>query len=330
MVGALVVTLVVFEVGARLLAPYLPAPADWPDEATRTKVAQMDDRDCADVVFVGNSMARDAFDPTVFTAVDPQGRIAYNASLDAASPAQLGRWVPEEVLDRLDPSTVVVALSSADLNDNAAAGQAALDSYETSTGGRDDLLGAVHRRAAGWSTLVRHRESLRDLEVVVDSMAAAASADEADRPSVDGIDGVISPDGQGLSRRELEYVGQPAVRRFVADQLLNDYSLGPAQVAAAGDLLSDLDRAGVEVVLVALPVTDDYIALHPNGRTDYDEYLAAMARLAESAEIPFHDLAGSTNSFADTHHVNGVGSQHVTEATAALAIPGEGRCVERS
>ena len=320
----------VLEVGARLLDPYLPTPAQWPDAATATKVVQMDTRECADVVFVGNSMARDAFDPAVFTAADPLSRTAYNASLDAASPAQLARWVPEEVVERLDPSTVVVALSSADLNDNAAAGQAALASYETSTGGRNDLLGAIQRQAADWSAIVRHRESLRDPEAVLDAVAAAADDTNAPRPSADGIEGVIGIDGQGLSRRDLEHTEQPATRRFVADQLLNDYALGPEQLEAAGDLLTRLDRVGVDVVLVALPVTDDYVALHPGGEADYDEYRAAMADLAEAADVPFHDLSGTTDSFADTHHLNGVGSQRVSEETAALAIPGEARCAERS
>ncbi len=321
-------TLLLGEFAAKLLGPYLPAPARWPDEATSTKIAQMDDRECADVVFVGNSMARDAFDPPTFADMDPLGRSAYNASLDAASPAQLARWVPEEVVERLDPSTVVVALASTDLNDNAAAGQAALESYESSQGGRDDLLGSIDRQGAEWSALLRHRASLRDPQAVLDGVSAAWSSDEADRPSVDGLDGLIGPDGEGLSRQELGYTGQPAVQRFVADQLLNDYSLGPEQLDAAEELLARLDRAGIEVVLVALPVTDDYIALHPNGEADYDEYRAAMALLADSADVDFHDLSEATDSFADTHHLNGVGSQELTEATAALPIPGEVRCEE--
>ena len=102
--GAAVAVLLVAEGLARVLAPAMAEPEEWPDAATAVKVAQMDALDCADLVFVGNSMARDAFDPSQWSDVG-----AYNAALDAATPEQLARWVPNEVVPRLDPSTVVWA-----------------------------------------------------------------------------------------------------------------------------------------------------------------------------------------------------------------------------
>ena len=95
------------------------------------------------------------------------------------------------------------------------------------------------------------------------------------------------------------------------------------------ELVATLGEAGVEVVLVTLPVTDDFVALHPDGEADYAEYRAAMAQLADSAGIPFHDLSDASDSFADTHHVNGEGAVAVTESLAARAVPGEARCAEQ-
>src|SRR5690606_40579241 len=97
------------------------------------RATQTDARPCAELGVVGNSMARDDVVPSVLE--DELGVEAYNAALDAAGPELLARWVDQQVQPRLDPSTVVLALSSADLNDNSEAGRAALDAYDASVMG---------------------------------------------------------------------------------------------------------------------------------------------------------------------------------------------------
>jgi hypothetical protein len=264
----------------RLLAPALAAPDEWGDRATAVKVAQMDELGCADVVFVGNSVARDDFDPSVFSAAD--GRPAYNAALDAASPRQLGRWLPDLVVPRLDPAVVVWGITSPDLNDSAPAGQAALRSYDESIGGRDDLLGRLQRPLVENLALVRYRSALADPSELWSAVARRVEGEHGGRPSPAGIPGVLGARGEGLSRRSLEYVpDDPVVSAFARDQLLAGFTVGGRQVLAARDLVDDLQDRGVEVVLVLPPVTEEFVALHPGGADSFAEYRATVSSLVD-------------------------------------------------
>lgn len=331
-VGAGVVVLVVAEGVTRVLSPALPAPEEWGDEATAVKVAQMDALGCADVVFAGNSVARDDFDPDAFAS--DGGRSAYNAALDAASPAQLERWLPDEVVPRLDPSVVVWAITSPDLNDASPAGQAALRSYDESVGGREDLVGRLQRPLIEHVALARYRETLASPPALWRGIGDRLAGDDADRPSPAGIPDVLGPLGQGLSRRPLEYVpDDPVVTTFARDQLLADFHVGGEQLAAAHDLIADLDARGVDVVLVLPPVTDEFVGLHPQGEESFADYRAAVASLSSDTGAPVIDLTsyGDDSWFADTHHLNARGSDAITrilttELEAAGLPAGADRC----
>ncbi len=167
MIAAMVLlVLALGEIGARAISPYLPEALLWSDNSTQVKVAQMDRlaarEGCVDIAFVGNSMTRDAVDPRTYTASDPQHRSAYNAALDAATPALLKRWTLEQVEPRLEPATVVLGLSSFDLNDNARIAASALDSYTTAPLSRSDLFGRLQAPLLEHSALFEYRNELRD------------------------------------------------------------------------------------------------------------------------------------------------------------------------
>lgn len=315
-IGAMVlVVLALSELGARALGPYLPEPLLYSDKSTQVKVAQMERlarrEGCVDIAFVGNSMTRDAVDPRTYTASDPQHRSAYNAALDAATPALLERWTLEQVEPRLDPATVVLGLSSFDLNDNARIAASALDSYTTATLSRDDLFGRLQAPFVEHSALFEYRNELRDPSQLWAGIQAAADGERQERLSADGIEGIIGPDGEGLSRRELRYTGAVSIQRFDRTELLNDFRMGGAQLTAAEDLIEGLQDRGVEVVLLLLPVTEDYIAQHPAQGADFQRYLVTARRLAESTGATLVEAQGwaaGDEQFADTHHLNGDGS----------------------
>jgi hypothetical protein len=320
--GSVAACLLVAEGTVRLLADDLPAVAEWPDATTAAKVAQMDRIACAEVVFVGNSVARDDLDPETFQVADPGLRSAYNAALDAAGPAQIARWLPEEVLPRLDPDVVVWALTSPDLNDASPAGQAALESYASSIAGRDDLIGRVQRPLVEHLALVRHREALSDPATIWD----AASGD---RPDADGdATALIGSRGQGRSRANLQYVpDDPVVRGFVESQLLADYRIGGEQTEAARELVEGLQDDGRSVVLLLPPVTDEFIELHPD-QDAWDDYRATVQQIADETGARLVDLtgAGDDSWFADTHHLNGDGARELTRLVAAQLPAGDGTC----
>jgi hypothetical protein len=326
-----VVVLVLLELGARALGPYLTEPQLWGDDATTVKVAQMDARAatgaCTDVVVAGNSMGRDAFVPAAFTATDPAHRPAYNASLDAASPELLERWVTDEVVPRLHPKTVVLTLASLDLNANSLAGQAAVQAYDDATMSRPGVWGRIEADAAQDSALVRYRAQLRQPAEVWSALGRLRDGTAAPRLSADGIPGVLGPDGEGVSRRDLHYNGSPVTKAFLTGELLNDYVVGDDQVAAEGRLIDDLHDQGIDVVLALPPVSDDYRALHPGGPAAVDRFVTTAHQLADQHHAQFVDLTSTAtpDQFADTHHLNGAGADAFTRALperlAAAGVP---------
>jgi hypothetical protein len=323
-VGTIVVVVLLAELGTRAFGPYLPEPSLWTDDTTTVKVAQLDARDCVDLVFAGNSMTRDGLDPTVFAEADPEDRTTYNAALDAATPALLERWVLDEVDSRVDPDGVVLGLSSFDLNDNAAVGQSALDAYDAAPLSRDDFFGRLQAPFIRHVDLFRYRNELRDPEVVWDGLGAWRDGERQPRLGPEGLEGLLGPDGEGLSRRDLHYEPSPLTERFAQNELLNDFHLGGDQTEAAQDLLAELADRDVDTAVVVLPVTQDYVELHPGGAAQYEEFLALAERIAteNGAEfIDLHDLAPDDSWFADTHHLNATGSAELSAALPALLGP---------
>ncbi len=322
---AFVAVLVLAEVGVRALAPHLPEPPLWTDDTTTVKVAQLDALDCADVVFAGNSMTRDGLDPVAFEGADPDGRRSYNAALDAATPALQERWVLDEVDPRVTPDGVVLGVSSFDLNDSAAIGQTALGAYDAAPLSRDDIFGRLQAPFIRSSALFRYRNEIRDPETLWDGLGAWRDGEREPRLGPEGIEGVLGPDGQGLSRRELTYLPSPLTERFAQNELLNDFHLGGEQTEAAEDLLAGLADRDVDTAVVVLPVTQDYVDLHPGGAAQFEEFLALAERLAaeNGAEfIDLHDLAPDDSWFADTHHLNATGSEGLSAALPDLLPDG--------
>lgn len=317
-----VVVLVVAELGARALGPYLPEPTLWGDEATKTKVGQMDARTgtCTDLVVAGNSMGRDAFIPSGFQTADPDRRRAYNASLDAASPPLLARWLTEEVVPRTRPATVVLTLASLDVNSNSKAAQSVREKYDDAPLTKAGAGGRAEASAIRTSAILQHRTELRQPSVVWSALDRARRGEQ----TAPADSSVLGPDGEGLSRRSLHYTGNPASKAFLTGQLLNDYSLGaagqPTMFDAERSLIDELRARGITVVLAVLPVTDDYIGLHPGGRAQFDDFLGRTRQLATETGVPLLDLHAGHDvaEFADTHHLNADGAERFTQSLPAL------------
>lgn len=304
--------LVVAELAVRAVGPSLPMGAGWPNLATATKVEQLDQRGdvgCTDVVFVGSSMARDDLVPDVFTGADPAGRTAYNASLDAASPELLRRWVRDQVLPTTDPGVVVIGVSSFDLNDEASTPRAALRAFDDAAYTAEGPAARIEATFTRHLAIVRHRASLRDPETLFPAIVDRLRGERATRPSPRGIDGVVGADGQGLSRRDLEYSGSEAAVRRLREQFLEPFEIGGMQAGALRQLLVEIEGTGAEAVVAVLPVTADYVTAHPRGDGDLaafrDELRAAVAGTgAHLLELPRRPV----RQFADTHHLNGAGA----------------------
>ena len=118
----------------------------------------------------------------------------------------------------------------------------------------------------------------------------------------------------------------PATARFDQTELLNDFHLGGTQADAAEDLLAELANRDVDTAVVVLPVTQDFIDLHPEGAAQYDEFLALAEQIATDNGATFIDLhdffadqgAEADTFFADTHHLNGMGANRLSRALPDL------------
>jgi hypothetical protein len=306
-----VVVLAAAELGVRLLGPHLPEPELYADRSTTVKVAQLGalaetDR-CGTVVIAGNSMARDDLVPDRMEDQLPEDVAVYNASLDAASPALLRRWLPDEVLPAAQPDLLIVGLSSFDLNDNARISASAVDSYDGAALTRDDAFGRLQQPLIDRSALFRHRQELRDPQVVWSSIQRLARGERMPRADEAGIPGVLDADGSGLSRRDLVYDPTSSSDLLLRTELLNDYRLGGSQASYLESLARQTASDGIEVVLVALPVTDQYVEAHPGGEADQSAFLEELGDLSNRLGVPFIDAHawGTERDFADTHHLNG-------------------------
>lgn len=308
---------VLAELAVRVVAPYLPEPERYGDTTTQAKAAQLQriadgaaPGPCSRVVVAGNSMARDAFDPAV-AAADPAFVGSYNASLDAASPDLLDRWLVEQVVPATDPSLVVVAIASLDLNARSKGAASALEAYETAPATADGPLGRLGAFADRTSALVRHRRELTDPTTWGPTLDRLRAGTPAPRTDAGGVPGLVGPTGEGRSRRQGRYTpGNAVTRTFTTQQLLNDFTLDETSASSLRRLVDDLRAAGTSVVLAALPVTDEYASFHPSGTEDMDRYLATLRDVAVDRAVPLLDLHADAppEEFADTHHLNGAGA----------------------
>lgn len=321
-VAIALVLVLLAELGVRAIEPALPSPAGWPDLATATKIAQLEreaDHGCTDVVFVGNSMSRDGFVPPIFEDADPAGRSAYNASLDAASPTLLLRWVRDEVLPRADPATVVIGVTSFDLNDAASTPAAARRSFDdapyTATGAAAEVEAAFTRALA----LVRNRESLRDPGTVIAAVDDRLAGDDAERPDASGIPDVIAPEGHGVSRRDLEFAPAPSTIDRLRQQFLEPFEIGGVQADALRDLVEAVEASGAQPVVVVLPVTGAYVDAHPDGPADLRAFRAALDDALERTTTVLVEAPDQPeDAFADTHHLNATGADRLSASLPAL------------
>jgi hypothetical protein len=81
--------------------------------------------------------------------------------------------------------------------------------------------------------------------------------------------------------------------------------------------LADLRRAGIDVVVIDMPVSNVYVGWHPGGEATYD---AATTRLDATAAAAgarvLRPGVWSERYFSDPFHLNGAGAARLTAVLA--------------
>ena len=307
---ALVIALVVAlaaEGAARLWEDDLPEAVRWYDAASQRKIDQMDRLGSADVVFAGTSMAWQGMDPTTFTAIDAEGRSAYNAGLAGGIPGVMEPWLIDEVTPRLEPELVIWGLSTLDLA--PAYGEDNIAAYEDAPAVAEGLMAELDRRAASVSALVRQRESLRRPE--------AWWGEGPDDPLFAAADSLLGPLGE---RREFDVVADRQRAQLAAGRL-RDWQPSHDDLATIRHTVRELTDEGISVVLTPMPTPPRFVALHPDGEQDFVAFDEALRQLATDLDVPLIDVAVGydDDDFVDYTHLDQAGARRFTrQLTAAL------------
>jgi len=291
------------EVGLRLAEPHLPEPAQWPSAEAAAKLSQIGELSATgeiDVIFVGSSVVAEGIDPLAYN--DSSGRIAYNAALSAASMRATELWVRDVVLQETDPSIVVIGVSGRDLNDN---GISQTEFYERLT----NSPGYIDRRkpanplehVESWflqhSALVRLRPILRDPAAIVVAQNPGQPGSE-DEPDIGAF-------GSDVSATSGPYTDFGQWRMAWLARHLNDYSIGNSETEALGRLIETLIAHDIEVLLVNMPVTADYVETLPDGRRDMQELDLILEDIASAAGVEYLDASAQyeKTDFRDPAHL---------------------------
>ena len=320
-VAAAAAVLLILEVGMRAAETRADPPSTWPSSEMAAKYAQLGDLVAnnkePDVIFVGSSAVFEGVDPAAYSAASGGDITAYNAALGAASMVSIERWTIDIVLNLVQPETVVIGTISRDINDNGIGQMAfferliASPDYAAAAGGNaSNPADSITEWLNDHSALVRMRPHLRRPVTFARDIARGGALP----PATLGAHGA-----EPESEYEFEYVVDEDWRSFWTERQLYNYSVGGRESAALRRLVDELVDRNIQVVLVSMPVTDDYLELLPDAVADQAEFEELLAELASRPGIIYVDgrsIATSNELFRDPAHLNPVGARRLAEALA--------------
>jgi hypothetical protein len=311
------VVLLLAEVAVRLGHSRLTTPSAWPAPELQKKFDQIQARAASgqstDVVLVGDSMMDAAGDPGGLAAAGSHLSV-YNASVAGETLPTIAEWTTKVVVPRLHPKVVVVGFSSNELNPAVLAPAQGLGAYRHSRAARaaegiGGVIDGVDAFLRDHSLLYRYRTSLRH------PLAKAPAA---------VFDPKLSSGGQDLAFARQHYLqsgGITGARLVIGGVIasLKGFAIGPENVAILQDMLTSLRRQGIQVLLMAMPVTADLVSFHPAGIADYQRALTSFAAIAQGSGAQL-GVPGvwPISEFADPVHLNGAGTVHFSSYLVPL------------
>lgn len=325
-----ILALLALEGAARWLEPAFPNRIVFYDAGAQLRIEQLDrleDRH-VDVLFAGSSVVKHGLVPTEFTDADPHERRALNVGISGAGPDVTARFLGEEVLSRVDPELVVYGIASQDMHLTSRRLEV-IERYQSAPATDPSILGRLRRTTVERLAAYRIRSHLRAPDRLWHGIRRRINDDPAPpQEQLADESRYLKPDG--YSRR---FVGRAYSDR-VADGLrrdLDDYRVDPERLRILEDLVDDLRRRDIRVVLFLTPVTEDYAEYHTGG-AGFAGFRDTMKTAAADMGVPLVDLSTSLQGhrhFADPYHLNNRGARRTTtllaqELTPALRGPQSG------
>jgi hypothetical protein len=276
-----------------------------------SQIAKLEKRGGASVVFLGSSAVDAAVDAGAIR--DPKdNRPAYNAGLGGGSIGMVATWARVEAIPRLKPRVVVIGLSSRELNPNNGRENNLDRNFFASPAvkhlvGTESVLEKTERHLESLSALFKYRTNLRQPRYL-EALFGLGNA-----PRADDYARAERPSGQYTRFLNETYDFGPAVRGLYSNQALFHFTLGGKKLQQLNRLMTYLQQQRIRVILVNMPVTQDFVDLHPRGRADYDRVAAALRKEAQTSNATFADPGiWPREQFADPGHMNRFGSQRFT------------------
>jgi hypothetical protein len=307
----LVIVLLAAEATVRVEAHNLPAPQLWSAPEAQVKYAQMQAlhraHQTGGVVFIGTSLTDVGIDPAVLSADIAHRLPVYNASLSGGTLETALWWYQHVVVPLLHPRVVVIGLTSREvnLNDPDAAGLAQqffASPAVRQLSGTESLMQRLERYGDDTSYLFRYRTSLRTLTTAVHHKSQV----DVEKP-------FVTAQGMELALATHGFYRNASVDQFFRTTITRDFQVGSSKIAALTSLLAAVPQSGARALLVDMPITSDYITLHPNQWLDfvkYEEALQAVVKQTGVTELPLQVWAHP--DFADPIHLNEVGARRLT------------------
>lgn len=294
--------LLVAEAAFRLIGPLLPPEIPSPADIKRAQMESIRRAGGVDVVFAGSSMVFLGIDPQAFQ--EETGFRAYNAGLHGSTLQVTEAWLRDEVLPRLTPRFVILGISSPDLNANFESPNAHLLLQECCP--ESGVAGGAEAWVARYSYLFRYRSRLNSHRAI-GRLLDAAQGVEAQGTEVDAL-GAGSIQRSGYELREDHVKG-------LKEHVLQNFSITNASVERLQDVVEATSSTGADVLLLKMPVTDDFIDLHPEPR-DYGSFETLFEDLGSRFQIPAVDVSNGFRSrhrlFHDSNHLNTSGRREFT------------------
>jgi len=296
--AATLATLLAVEGTLHLRQDRLEVPLAWYNERAQRAAAGLEALDelgiRSDLVFVGTSQVAQGIRVTLIEEGLAGINEAHNLALRAALTTVVRRWVFEKVVPHIAPRRVVWGVSSLDFNPNRRTNT--FDSYNAARATRPGVLGAVDRLLGAISILSSHRVQLRDPRAWLD----LAIGPVIPRDDVESKIAYLDPENNNTERKVT-----PGKWKRVRNDPLLDFTVGGKEIAAFLATLSDLREMGVEIAVVFMPVSTEFVALHPNGESDFELFRTTVSGALSEAEIPLFDYSREypSSAFFDLTHL---------------------------
>jgi hypothetical protein len=323
--AVMVVTVLVLELGVRLISAHLPTVETDDSQELVIKAERIErlgagGQPVGAVVF-GSSAMDAGVAPATFDAASTRFDGSFNAALIGTPLATQERWAHDVVLEQLDPQVAIVGVSPLEVHQNQEAEDLApVDAiFDASFREVEDgALPSLERWASDRSQLVRYRGSLRHPRYVGDAIVDTVTRSR-DFPRIDRPEGYweqnLDPQGAVLQYRDRQ-LGAVSPELVAYLDTTFDSPYRPERLEA---LLDRLEEAEVPVVLVSPPIADQALAAAGADVAAYQEAVAEIAATAEERGLPFIDLSTGYDSalFADPLHLNAAGTEQLSRDLAA-------------